>query len=52
MFKRVMDSSDASYILHTETMSPKERRMGKVREKEKKEEMKEKRKKGEVLEVK
>lgn len=26
MFKRVIDSSDASSILHTETMSPKERR--------------------------
>lgn len=26
MFKRVIDSSDANSILHTDTMSPKERR--------------------------
>lgn len=46
MFKRVIDSSDTGYILHTETMSPKERRQNREnKRKGKKEEMKEERKK-------
>lgn len=48
MFKRVIDSSDASSILHTDTMSPKERRKNREskRKGKQKEEMKERRKKG------